>query len=79
MFITDSPDRQKALDRIKILLDLEKNCDPVPVFGFTILQAIRNKVNGQDIIDFIKSQAKDNKDLVARIIGDDLLNRINQF
>ncbi len=76
MTINQLPSAQKSLDRIAILIQLEKEADPNTVLGYTIINAIRKKVNGSDIIDFIKSQAQDNKDLVARVVGDDLLIKI---
>jgi len=46
------------------------------LISFTIRQGIQNKASHLEIIDYIKSQARDNKAMMSGVIGETLTNKI---
>ena len=49
------------------------------LISFTIRQGIQNKASHLEIIDYIKSQARDNKAMMSGVIGETLTTTIMQL
>ena len=71
--ITTLPDLAKSASKLKLVMDLMSI-----THGSVFAEAIRNgaKDNPKACIDMIKSQANDNRALVAEIVGEELLRRV---
>lgn len=75
----------KALEKVKILLDLEAIPGRDTLFGFSIITAICKKsVPPDEIINFIKdkykkAQKKKREKVIYDILGKDLTLRISEF
>lgn len=73
------PDLAAPLQKIKIMLDLEAKTDQNTIVGHSILKAIYDKQKPDSIIDYVRSQASDNKELMYDVIGQELTERILNF
>lgn len=75
--LMELPDIAKSFQHIKLVIDLEA----IPqnsVFAIAIIRGIKeNKAN--EVIQMIKEQAQDNRNLVAEIIGEKLLTQIENI
>lgn len=77
--MTELPDIAKSLQKIKIMLDLETKTDYNTILGHSILTAIYFKKPPDEVIDFIKSQIKQNTNAVISVIGEELTESIINF
>ena len=77
--LSQLPDIARPLQKMKIMLDLEAQVKYNTILGHCILKAINDKQKPNDIIDFIRSQAEDNKEKMYDVIGEELTNRILNF
>lgn len=71
------PDLARAAALLKISVDLE-NTKPDSILGYSILQGLRDG-RLREVIRTISSQARDNRELMADIIGEELLQRIEKY
>lgn len=75
----------KALESIKIIIDLEKMLLELKeegynnIFGYCILLAIKQKVNAMEIINLIKEYFRRSKNLVYCTIGESFAAEICEF
>lgn len=74
-----SPDLSKSLQKVRIMLDLETIPGYNTLLGHCILTAIYKKTPADEVIQFVKSQAKDNKEIVASVITPELTEMILNF
>lgn len=74
-----SNDFSKSLQKTKIMLDLERYTDCNTVLGISILNALHDQTNPDEIISFIKSQTKDNKKIMCSVITPELTETILNF
>ena len=72
------PDLAASFTKLRILIEL-RNADPDTTLGHSILLAFFKKIPSNEIIKFVKSQAKDNPKLMYTVIGEDLTKTILNF
>jgi len=65
-----------SFENWEIIEELEQVATGNDLISFTIRQAIENGASFYEIVDYIKSQAKDNKAMMTDIIGESLTNKI---
>lgn len=74
-----SPDFDKSLQKVKIMLDLERYADCNTVLGMSIVNAIHNKTAPDEVINFIKKESKSNQNAMASVITPELTETILNF
>lgn len=74
--ITEITNVADTFEKLKILLDLERYSDQSTALGAGIVNAIQCKVKPNEIISFVKDQAKDNPSVMADVIGKELCDKI---
>jgi len=75
--ITTLPDLARSAKLLAISVELE-DVDCETAFGLSIQQGLRdNKL--REVIDMIREQAKDNRTLVADMVGENTLQKIESL
>lgn len=75
--VTKLSNLTSSFEKMKIGIDLENAAFAGnSVIHLGLQQAFLNKHNINDVIEWVRSQALDNVDLMAEIIGDTLTSRI---
>jgi len=75
--LCELPDLAAKFEKLKIILDLRQKYNPKNQLSVSITNAIDCKeFTTDEIINFVKSQANDNPELMSECIGKELCNKI---